>query len=212
MTSDVMNLQDDIFEGVVASPDDYQDQAGFSLLPEGRYNLKVNAYGVDRDQEGAIRNPAAPTFILNEIEVVDGDLAGRKAFFIRVRSNSYERPAGSGVRASELGDLMRALDRTYDWQNRVTLADEMLARAVQTGMVFKARLRWSAFDSAHWNNEGGSDLPKDEQKVLGKACRLDGMKKFPTDSKGNYLPQWVGPSGETVDARIAVAQYFPSGS
>ena len=207
MISEVMNLQDDIFEGEVAGVEEYADQTGFTLLPEGTYYFKINKYSIDRDQQGFIRNPKAPTFVLEEIEVVNGDLAGRKAFFLRVRSNSYERQPG--VRASELGDLMRAIDPLFDWENRVTLADEQIARAVAQGTAIKARLRWSAFDSAHWNANDGSQLDKPEQKALGKECRLSGMKNFPKDSKGNAVPEWVGPSGETVAARLEAAQYFP---
>jgi len=208
MTSEVMNLQDDIFEGEVAGVEEYADQTGFTLIPEGNYKIKINKYSVDRDKDGMIRNPKAPTFVLEEIEVVEGDLAGRKAFFIRVRSNSYERQPG--VKASELGDLMRAIDSTFDWENRITLADEQIAKAVAQGIVFKARLRWSAFDSAHWNSNDGSQLDKPEQKALGKECRLSGMKNFPKDSKGIAVPEWVGPSGETIAARIEIAQYYPS--
>jgi hypothetical protein len=208
MTSEVMNLQDDIFEGEVAGVEDYADQTGFTLIPEGNYKFKINKYSVDRDKDGFIRNPKAPTFVLEEIEIVEGELTGRKAFFLRVRSNSYERQPG--VKASELGDLMRAIDQTFDWENRITLAEEQIAKASQQGVAIKARLRWSAFDSAHWNGNDGSQLDKAEQKALGKECRLSGMKNFPKDSKGNAVPEWVGPSGETISARVEVAQYYPS--
>ncbi len=209
--NDFDDLRDDIFEGAVAEPEAYQDQANTFLLPEGKYLFKLNKISIDKDQDGAIRNPKAPQIVLNEVEVAgDHELAGRRAFFLRVRSNAYERKPG--VKASELGDLIRGIDQSYNWGNSIRTAMEFLQKAVDTGEGFRARVRWSAFDSDHWKAEGGSDLSKDDQKALAKVCRLSGMKHFPTQANGKPIPEWVGPSGATVQARLEIAQVFPSES
>jgi len=208
MTDDIMDLRDDIFEGAVASPEDYADQVGFRPIPEGKYTFKINKLSIDKDENGAIRNPKAPTINLEELEVVGGDFDTRKAMFMRVRSNTYERRPG--VKASELGDLMRALDRTYAWGGSITRAWDYLNECRDKGTTFKARVRWEAWDSDHWSNGDGANLEKDEQKALAKECRVQGMKQFPSDGNGGYIPEIVGKSGATLTARLGFAQFYPS--
>jgi len=207
MTSESTQLLDDVFEGAVPNQEDYPDTLP-TLLPEGKYLLKIVKAGWQKDKEGKVVKPNNPTFVLEDCEVLTPqEAAGKHVRFLRFTTTTFER---NGQRASAFGDLMRALDKDFDWQNKPSMAADFIQRCIETGEPFLVRLRWEAFDIDHWKDMDGSNLPKDEQKILAKETRLSGMKNFPPDGKGGFIPEWVGPSGATVEARLGVGQVFRS--
>lgn len=200
--SELENLSVDV---EVAPPAEYVD-SGNSLLPEGMYDLSIEAWDVSRNRE--TNQPDGKAFVLT-LKVVGGEYDGRQARNIRVWTTTYER---NGARASQLGDLIRAIDDTAEWH---TLADAgaLIQKAADQGLTFRAKLKWDAFDLAFYEDRGGKGMvnKSPEQKELRKQASVSGMANFRQAPDGTYLPEVEGPSGNMLEARLSLDRFVPSG-
>jgi hypothetical protein len=200
--SDLENLNIDV---EVAPPAEYIDSNN-TIIPEGMYDLAITGWEASTNRE--TKQPDGKAFILN-VRVVGGDQDGRTAKNLRVWTATYQR---NGVTVSGLGDLIRAIDDSAEWK---TLADAatILQRATDQGQTFRAKLKWEAFDLDWYRDQGGDALtPKSpEQKDLRKRASVLGMSNFRQAPDGTFLPEATGPSGNTLEARLSLDRYVPSG-
>ena len=204
--NDLGELNDDLFGGEVAAPEDYPDPVGPRPLDEGTYTARIVKLAKDADEAGNWRDPAFPT-IQADFEITEGDKNGRKANFIRISSRTWPRKRGdSTVKVSELGDVIRAFDPSYNWQNQVTLALRFLMEQSQRGATGKFRFGWKAFDMDHFNANGGPNLAagSEERKELFKKCLIRGQKNFQSDGTV------IGPSGKVLKAKLYLLQAYPA--
>lgn len=204
--TDVQELQDDIFEGEVAAPEAYADAPTPRPLDEGTYALKIVKISKDADNSGNWRDPRFPALQV-DFEVAEGERAGRKANFVRISSRPWMRKRGTtSAKVSDLGDLIRAFDKTYNWGSDIKAAFQFLLEQQDRGTVAKIRLGWKAFDMDHFNANGGDNLAPDsqEKKDLYKVCGVRGQKNF--DNNGEA----TGPSGKLLKARLFMQQAYPA--
>jgi hypothetical protein len=204
--TDVQELQDDVFEGEVSTPDQYADAPGPRPLDEATYEVKIVKLSKDAKDDGTWRDPRFPALKV-DFEVVAGDRTGRKATFVRISSRPWNRKRGATTaRVSDLGDLIRAFDRTFNWAGDIRAALTFLIEQQDRGNTAKIRFGWKAFDMEHFTSNGGDNLAPDstEKKDLLKACSIRGQKNFdPTGEK-------VGPSGKLLRAQLYMQQAYPA--
>ncbi len=206
MTDDIV-LNDDDFGGSVADPEQYPDTEEFTLLPDGTYNLKLLDAKVDVDPDtGEVRNRKFPKFIAT-IKVLGGDFDGRQAFYVPIATTIRER---DGLKTSQLGDLIHAIDPTFHMGGSITRAQKFLQQAVSDGLPFRAKTAWFAFDMDYFNEMGGPTLPNgsDELKDLRKTCAVRGMKRFPINGNGKRDSEITGPSGATLRAKVTLDRIY----
>jgi hypothetical protein len=200
--SELENLNVDV---EVAPPAEYVD-SGNSIIPEGMYDLAITEWDVSTNRE--TKQPDGKAIILN-VRVVGGDLDGRTARNIRVWTTVYER---NGAKASQLGDLIRAIDDSVTW---TTLAEagSVIQRAKDQGQTFRAKLKWEAFDAEWFEDQGGKTMDKKspEAKQLRKQATTAGMANFRQAPDGTFLPEAMGPSGNPLVARLSLDRFVPSG-
>ncbi len=205
---DELELLDDL-DIDTADAESYKDATGPAPIPDGTYTFKLTSAELDKDADGNIRNTKHPAVVISAevVQAKDERYIGRKVSFIRVYSTPFQR---EGVTVSGLGDLLRSIDATANHSG----AQKILAikRYAEGGATFRARTQWEAQDYAWFRDQGGNDLPKgsEGQKHLRKASTLKGMKNFPQDANGNPKHEWVGPSGEVIEARVTL-NYIPGG-
>jgi hypothetical protein len=200
--SELENLNVDV---EVAPPAEYVD-SGNTLIPEGMYDLAITEWEPSTNRE--TKQPDGKAFVLS-VRVVGGDQDGRTARNIRVWTTTYER---NGAKASQLGDLIRAIDDSAEWSTYAEAA-QILQRAMDQGLTFRAKLKWEAFDLDWYRDQGGDTLtPKSkEQKDLRKQASVSGMANFRQAPDGTFLPEATGPSGNAIEARISLDRFVPSG-
>jgi hypothetical protein len=209
MNLDNLNLQMD--DDLSLDPGDYADPLPFAPPPDGTYTLRLLDVDLDVDQNGEVKGQKDgekfyPTVIIKSVEIADGELAGRKVFpFARVYTKPFMRKTAAGEKpASSIADMVRAFDAQANFRG-VKEALTLLKQYQEQGTPFKARLRWEAYDSQHAKALQAQGL---DRKACSKACSIKGMKHFAPDGKGGYLPEVIGPSGETLEARLGIAQFI----
>lgn len=198
-----LNLLDDL-DIETAPAGEYKDPTGPSPLPAGKYRFRLLDWEFDKDREGNLRNPRQPGVVLT-LEVADGDYAGRKVRFLRVRSAPFER---NGVKVSQLGDLIRAFDAHNTYRGKAKF--EALSRWQAEGATFEAKVDWRGFDIDHYRNLlNESDDPNDRmaKRRAGDAATIKGMRKFPQRADGSYEPVTEGPSGAEVKAELDIVDF-----
>ena len=192
----------------VSPPSEYPAQAApvARLLPEAYYTLKITAWDFDRDRETkAIRGNKINIHVV----VVGGDQDGRKVRNLAVWTVPYQYPKGSGKFASGLGNLITAIDSTFEWHD-IKEAAEFLNECVDKGLTFRARLAWEAYDNDYFVENGGRDMQakSDEQKALRKMATVKGMRNFPQNADGTYEQKVTGPSGSEIEAKLVLDRYI----
>lgn len=203
--NDIEELNDDVFEGAVAAPDEYVDPAGPRPLDEGTYDARIIKIAKDGDDEGNWRDPRYPA-IQVDFEIASGEKMGRKANFIKVSSRLWMRKKGTiESKSSELGDLIRAFDPRFEWQ-QITQALRFLLEQQDRGVVGKFRFGWKAFDSEYFNMQGGPSMTDGtpEKRDLYKKAGIKGQRHF--DADGTV----IGPSGKQLKARLILLQAVPA--
>lgn len=188
----------------VAPPTEYVD-AGPVLLPEGTYDLVIKDFEVGINRDGKFLNMIK----LRRLQVVGPEeFAGRYANDIRVFTTPYLR---KGQKVSGLGDLIRGIDDTAVWSG-LEGATDVLRRAVDQGIPFRAKLQWEAYDKAGFEQEGGLQMERksDAEKALRKRATVKGMRNFPTYPDGTPKSTVPGPiSGEPLEASLTIDRVIP---
>lgn len=200
--NDLQNLNINV---EVAAPEEYVDGNMPSLVPEGRYDLVITDWDVSRDYE--TKQPDGKAFIL-QTQVVGGEHDGKTVRNLRVWTSQFER---NGVKVSGLGDLIRAIDDTARFTTFQDAA-AVIQKAADQKTPIQVSLKWEAFDVEYFNAKGGQSLVRKspEEKALRKEATVKGMTNFRQAADGSYLPEVVGPSGNTLEARIVINSYTPS--
>lgn len=214
-----ITLVDDL--DVSIDPDTYPDQASPAPPMAGTYNFRIKSLNIRKDKEGNIvlKDEQYPTFVLEQVEIVEPeDLARTVALYQDISTKPFLR---NGKPATIVGDLVRSLDQTASAAGLLEI-DALLAQAVDQKTTFRARLDWECYDSAFAKaalEEAGlggvryADMDEDEKKVANaiyKSAKLQGMKNFPKLENGKHNHLWVGPSGETIEARPVLRSFYPS--
>ncbi len=214
---------DDMNVGV--DPDTYPDQANPAPVPAGNYLIRVTKFDVSRKPDGNVviynnaeGKPAYPMYSIDQAQIEEPtDFAGRKiGLFQQVSTKPYNR---QGELVSQMGDLLRALDQTVSARGTKATIDEVLNLIANTPIP--VRLDWEANDFGFiksefeklFNGKRYSELsPADKNVAAGvyKRAKIVGMKNFPTLPNGKHNHVWVGPSGDTFEARAKITRYYPS--
>lgn len=200
-TTDLQDVNVDID---VAGPEDYVDNTGPGLLPEGFYNLILKEYVVDRDP---VTDEFRGSITLRRLEVADGPHQGRFVNDLRIWTTPFER---NGVKVSQLGDLLRGIAKER-WSGLQGACD-LLDRAIDQQIPIRVKLKWEAYDRKGFEQEGGLRLVRKspEEKALRKRCTVSGMRKFPQLPDGSYRDTVEGPvSGESIQARLVIDRVEP---
>lgn len=195
----------------VADPEEYADNAR-PTFPMGTYTFKIENFDLDRDKEGKpkLTKSGLPIVLLKSLKAVDGDAEGRFLGYQRIYTTTYTRKnrEGKEVRVSQLGDLIRAIDKTAP-TGTVQDAMNFLERARDMGLTFKAKVNWEAYDKDHFEKLCQERNITDPYSAEGKAARkeatLSGKKGFPTGE-----PTAQGPSGATLTANPRLSDFYPS--
>jgi hypothetical protein len=199
-------LQDTAIDIDVAGPEDYVDNVGPGLLPEGWYTVTLKDYTVNRDP---VTGEFQGSITLNRLQVVDGECAGRYANDLRVWTTVYER---KGIRVSGLGDILRGIDKTASWAG-LEGAEALLDKAIDQQLPIRIKLNWEAYDRKAFEDKGGNRMVKKspEQKALRKECTVKYMRNFPQFPDGSRNPQVKSPvSDNTLEARLSIDTVEPS--
>lgn len=203
-TADLNNLAADVN---VSGPQDYVDNAGPGLLPEGWYTVELKGYEVVTDPETGEFKKAIN---MTELKVVSPDeFAGRSIRNLRIFTTTFER---KGAIVSMLGDFLRGIDDTAEWQG-LSGACELLQKAIDRNIPIRVKFVWEAFDWEGYRDEGGTNMVKKspEEKELRKKATVKRMQNFPQNPDGTYRSSVVGPiSGESLEARLSVGQIIVS--
>lgn len=203
-TSDLNSLAADVN---VSGPEDYVDNAGPGLLPEGWYTVELKGYDVVTDPNtGEFKN----AINLTELKVVQPDeFAGRTARNIRIFTTTFQR---QGAVVSMLGDFLRGIDDRAEW-NGLSGACQLLDKAIDQNTPIRIKLNWEAFDWQGYRDEGGPNLTKKspEEKDLRKRATVKRMENFPQNPDGSRRSNVIGPlSGENLEARLVVDRVIVS--
>lgn len=210
-TTDISDLDINV-DITVAGPEDYIDSTTNAPLPIGSYELRLLDWGF----EPAKTKGKPPVIVLKQVEVASGPYEGKRITFQRVYATPFTRTnpiTGATEKASGLGDLVRAFDKTYSTDNmNIEDVKGFLNGKVDERATFKAKVDWEGFDSDYWAKESEKrgiakgDYTSDGSKLLSKQCKLVGKKGFP-----NGKPVTVNPhSGNTVEARMRISNMYPS--
>lgn len=200
---------------VPVNDDTYQDPTPPAPLKEGNYRLRIVKFNLDKRQDGTpnLTDGKWPVVNLERVEVVEpAELAGRVALtFERVYSKPFNR---NGGQASGLADIVRSHDQSAGFRSAGE-GIEALARLVDAGGTFRARIGWEGYDKDHYEAQiasiGGEGVAQPEQKkAFRKQATIKGMKNFPAQADGSYSSVAIGKSGATVEAKARISGYFPS--
>jgi hypothetical protein len=193
----------------------YQDQTDSAPLQPGNYRLRVDEAGERKDSDGEpIKDNGYPVISVNKLTIIEPEeLAGREIFPFQ---NYSLRPVQSGNRKGSIPavDLLRGFDDTLTFASAQELVS-LLAEQITNGNTLVARTSWIAKDSEAIKEAieaaGGdlNDMDEDERKELFKTTIFRGQKRFPKVN-GFFVPEVIGPSGDTLTARVNLQRIFPS--
>lgn len=231
-----LNLQDDLEIGDfgVEDPSTYQHQTEPAPPREDNYELKVT--GLRSATEFGSQAPlfqtdengrSWPVLEITEIEIVrPAELARKVRINQKVKTKPFKRAGAAGEpekpNASELADLLASFDATRPWQG---VAGEgngtyptglaLLKEFMETGAIARGRGLWKAFDMAYRDAAfaaagGEQNLSREEIGKIMQKASIKGMKRFPQNSKGGYIPEVLGPSGDKLRAKFAISRFYPS--
>lgn len=212
---DLSALEGDFDDVSLTDADEYQDETGPAPLQPGTYRFAVVETQLKKNQDGElITDNGYPVFQVNRVRIVEPvEYAGREAFPFQ----SYSlKPVSGGSRAGSVPavDLLRAFDDSLTFGNGREVL-QLLGEQIARGGTFVADTNWMAKDSSYIKdaiaNAGGDldNMSEDERRELFKAAIIRSQKKFPKVN-GFYIPEWEGPSGEAVPARVSLRRLYPS--
>ncbi len=113
----------------------------------------------------------------------------------------------AGKFTTELYDLLLA----YDQRSEVSGIEAGRALAmsyVESQKPIRVRTTLEALDMAYVQQHEGKEMTKDERNAMWKAARLK-VANF-TSPTGQILSSVIGPSGQTVEARVKITVFYPS--
>jgi len=186
-----------------------------ALLPEGFYTVVLRKWDFARSNATGAIDPSRVKLVdLEVIEADDQKYVGRHVRFQTIWTTTYTY---RGVTTSGLNEFLRGIDDTAEWvapgDNRQSLmnAASILNDAVANETPIRIKFQWQAFDKDYYGEQGGRDMEKGpEQKALRKGATLRGMANFPQNEVGIPIPEWVGPSGATVEAELSLDRVIPA--
>jgi hypothetical protein len=208
------NIADDLEVG--GNTEGYVDQLPPAPPPEDNYVLRIDGLKQDeKDGNPVLADGRYPVLLANRYVIVEPtDLENRSAAsFVRIATKPFERVPGKKV--SPIADITRAFDVSRTWTS-LTDGLAILKEMVETGRTLRARIVWEAFDTEYYNQQldalgGKASASKEQIREVSNKSTVRGMRKFTPDGNGGYLPIVVNPhSGNTLNARTRITQYFPS--
>lgn len=212
-------------EDVVGGVDDeYQDPQGFVPPKEGNYEGEV--LDVEQVMDRTTTPPSAaldfekyPIFKIQQVEITEPVASAGKVYvFQRVRTAPYKRDG----KESEFLDILRSADSTRRVRGSETV--EFLNEIIQMGLPVRFRLTWYAEDMEGAKAQKLALGPEPDKKAVAeiyKKHRVTGMRHFAqkdeqgnfkldADGKKTYSPFLESPSGNVMQARAKVVQWYPS--
>lgn len=177
-------------------------------LPDGRYVGKLISVEPDLDKAtGKQREPLTPVFLVG-VEITEGEFAGKRLRFQRVRSKPFNR---RGQPASVLMDVLYSVNR-YDVP---TIGQAKIDRLEEYGRqqaTVKFRTLTRAFDKRYFEDHGGQHMMKGTPEInaLYKAATVRGFSRFTLTDDGRLVTK--GPSGDEIEGRAEIDSWLPSDS
>lgn len=149
--------------------DTYQDATGFELPPAGEYI--VRAPETFPTEAFGVSNSGALTVQIDPT-ILGPTGEGFTIRYARVSAKQFDR---KGTKASQLGDYLRACGVTGTFN---TPQDQANAVEQTASKPYRVELDWRVYKKM-------SD---------GSEFKVDGMRNFPTNGNGGYLPFVVHPT------------------
>lgn len=214
-----VNIIDDL--DVAIDPETYPDQASPAPPAAGNYTFRIKSLSLRKDKDGNIvlKDGQYPVYVLEQVEILEPvEFARTVAPYQDISTKPFDR---EGRKATMAGDLARSLDQGRAISGLLELNDT-LEEAVANNTTFRAFLDWTAYDSAFVKGEmekvGLAGVPfanmgtqeRETANKIYKAARRDKMKNFSVLPSGRHSHMWVGPSGETVEARAKLTRFYKS--
>lgn len=194
----------------------YQDQTGAAPLEPGNFRFRVVEASRRKDKDGNnIDDGGYPQFQLTKLEIVEPEeMKGR--FVYPFKSYSL-KPVAGGKRQGSVPavDLLRGFDDTLTYSSGKEVLT-LLAEQIESGKTFVASTNWLAKDGAYIGEAieaaGGdlSSMSEEERRELFAKAIFRGQKAFPKAPNGQYLSEVVGPSGDTLEARVDLTRVYPA--
>lgn len=194
-------------------PQTHEDAKGgnYTLPPAGTYSpVFLEKFEFRTRKDGTRFNP--PMLAVDLTLDVNG--VRRTQRFIDIRYQAFKNR-----KANTFADFTRAFDKTRSWQTEAELV-EVLTDAIRAKTPAKLRLDWEAFDTAYKNAQLAdldlrrTLLSEDDYRaaknLIYNTATIRGMRKFPLQGDQTYAEEIVGPSGETLKARVIIDRCFPS--
>lgn len=205
---ELTNLFDDVNPDDVAveAPDTYADAPAPAPIAAGKYGVQLISLDLARDMNGEIRSKKD---FVADVKIADPETAaGRVVRFLRISAESKKRRDGAVEKKySELGDLVRAFDATFNWQNSPEMAVRFLLEKIADNAIGYVYFDWKAWDNKLFEERGGPSLLNgtDEKRKLYTECSVRGMKRF--DKDGTVVN---AASGNVLKARVFISRTFPA--
>ena len=214
-----VNIADDL--DVTINPDTYPEQQNPAPPPADNYTFRITKLSLrkDKDNNLVLRDGKWPVYVVEQVEILEPESSKR---LVSLYQDFSTKPFNrDGAQASAAADLVRGFDSTRPVQGLLGI-DAVLAEAVDQNATFHAKLDWEAYDGDYAKqalDEAGlggtkfAEMDADDKKIASAIyakARLKGMAKFPKKADGTPSGVWVGPSGESIEARPTLAKVYPS--
>lgn len=207
---DVEDLQD----VELSDASDYQDQTDPAPLEPGNYRFQVVDAKQTTNQDGEpILDNGYPQLSLDRLIITEPEeFKGREIYPFQKYST---RPIQGGKRKGAVPavDLLRGFDDQLTFKGTRELLT-LIAEKATNGGSFVASTNWLAKDGEYIKeqldaNGGFEQMDPEERQKMFNAAIFRGQKKFPLKN-GVRLSEVVGPSGDTLPARVSLTRIFPA--
>lgn len=203
---------------VPVSAEEYVDQANPAPPKPGNYRLVVvkAAPRVNKEGKLVLADDKYPTIVIEQAKIVE-PVENERAFgaFTDVRTKPFERKNASGgaVPASDLQDLLRGFDETTNFEGFEHMK-QLLQQHLDQNTPLLAQLAWTGYDKDYVEGEFAKAGGKDNvSKEVANAIYAKARKSTKDFIVNGVLQQSiVGPSGNTVEAKVKISRFFPSGT
>lgn len=210
-----MEQIDDFADVNLSDAGDYQDQTDPAPIAPGAYRLRVEEGGLRKNADGElILDGGYPQVQINKLTVVEPEEFKDKVIY--PFQNYSLKPVAGGNRKGSIPvvDLLRGFDDTLTFASGKE-AIQLLVEQIANGNTFVGGTNWVAKDSeaikAFIEENGGSldDVSAEEKKTFFNKAIIRGQKRFPKVN-GFFVPEVEGPSGDSLQARVAITRVYPS--
>lgn len=228
-----MNIADDLDLG--HNPEEYQDPALPLPLVAGRYGVRLTKAGLKRkrDDQG---NPTEelvmvdgkyPVLVVASVQTVKPEDFGSKTAYlfqeVTLKPGTKRDFNAGGVEMpyNPLAAIIRSHDATIGFRG-LEEGIKILSGLLSDGAIFFTQIDWKAEDR-QWLREQrealkagveSGEVSEEERKARNKEIykqgQLDGFAKFVQTVDGVKVAnaEWVGPSGETFEARPYIREWI----